>query len=231
MPTDGRTRSLRLASVALLAGIASASVCLGIVAARARADPLVAAAGDIACDTSSEFFNGGVGMEGHCRQKNTSDLLVQASPTAVLTLGDNQYHVGSLSDFTASFDPTWGRLKPIIHPAVGNHEYAHGRRPWLLRLLQRPRQAKRPCRRARQGLLQLRHRRLAPDRTELGVRPHRPGDGRERVRDRVAPGELFARRSRCSSDRVHARVLAQPAVQLRPAWEPPRDGRLLGGAS
>jgi hypothetical protein len=39
-------------------------------------------------------------------------------------LGDNQYHVGSLSDFNASFDPTWGRLKPIIHPAVGNHEYA-----------------------------------------------------------------------------------------------------------
>jgi acid phosphatase type 7 len=89
----------------------------------ARADPLIQAAGDIACDTSSEFFNGGVGTPGHCQQKATSDLLVQATPTAVLTLGDNQYHVGSLSDFNASFDPSWGRLKPIIHPAVGNHEY------------------------------------------------------------------------------------------------------------
>jgi hypothetical protein len=48
---------------------------------------------------------------------------VQAAPTAVLTLGDNQYHVGSLADFNASFDPTWGRLKAITHPAVGNHEY------------------------------------------------------------------------------------------------------------
>jgi hypothetical protein len=120
---DGRTRSIRLASAFLLAGFVSAS-CLCVLAVGARADPLVAAAGDIACDTSSAFFNGGLGTEGHCRQKNTSDLLLQAGPTAVLTLGDNQYHVGSLPDFNASFDPSWGRLKPIIHPAVGNHEYA-----------------------------------------------------------------------------------------------------------
>ena len=123
MPREGRTRSLRLASVPLLAGLASASMCLCILACRARADPLIAAAGDIACDTSSAFFNDGVGTADRCRQKYTSDLLVQVSPTAVLTLGDNQYHVGSLSDFNASFDPTWGRLKPIIHPAIGNHEY------------------------------------------------------------------------------------------------------------
>ena len=110
----------------LLAGLASASVCLCVLTARARADPLIAAAGDIACDTTSEFFNGGVGTADRCRQKYTSDLLVQAAPTAVLTLGDNQYHVGSLSDFNASFDPSWGRLKPIIHPAVGNHEYGTG---------------------------------------------------------------------------------------------------------
>ena len=110
-------------SAYLLAGLAAASVCLSIPAARGRADPLIVAAGDIACDTSSEFFNGGLGTADRCRQRYTSDLLVQAAPTAVLTLGDNQYHVGSLPDFNASFDPTWGRLKPIIHPAVGNHEY------------------------------------------------------------------------------------------------------------
>jgi acid phosphatase type 7 len=123
MPREGRTTSLRLASVPLLAGLASASMCLCILAGRARADPLIAAAGDIACDTSSAFFNDGMGTADRCRQRYTSDLLVQVSPTAVLTLGDNQYHVGSLSDFNASFDPTWGRLKPIIHPAIGNHEY------------------------------------------------------------------------------------------------------------
>jgi Ca2+-binding RTX toxin-like protein len=50
--------------------------------------------------------------------------LVGAGLTAVLTVGDNQYHVGSLADFNASFDPSWGRVKPIIHPAVGDHEYS-----------------------------------------------------------------------------------------------------------
>jgi hypothetical protein len=95
-----------------------------LLAAPARAaDPVIAAAGDIACDTTSNFYNGGAGVEGHCRQKATSDLLVGAGFSAVLTLGDTQYHVGSLSDFKAVFDPTWGRVKSIIHPAVGDHDY------------------------------------------------------------------------------------------------------------
>jgi Ca2+-binding RTX toxin-like protein len=109
----------------LLACLASAFFgCLFLLPAAARADPVIAAAGDIACDTSSAFFNRGAGTEGHCRQMKTSDLLVGAGLSAVLTLGDNQYHVGSLSDFNASFDPSWGRVKPIIHPGVGNHEYS-----------------------------------------------------------------------------------------------------------
>jgi Ca2+-binding RTX toxin-like protein len=115
---------MRPAGVPPLAGFASAVACLFLLAAPASADPVVAAAGDIACDTSSEFFNGGLGTEGHCRQMKTSDLLVNAGFTAVLTAGDNQYHVGALSDFNASFDPSWGRVKPIIHPGVGDHEYA-----------------------------------------------------------------------------------------------------------
>jgi hypothetical protein len=115
---------MRLASACLLACLASAFACLFFVPVAARADPVIAAAGDIACDTTSEFFNDGVGTDGHCRQKKTSDLLVGAGLSAVLTLGDNQYHVGSLPDFNASFDPSWGRVKPIIHPQVGNHEYS-----------------------------------------------------------------------------------------------------------
>lgn len=123
VPTEGRRRSIRLGSASLLTWLASALVCLSMPAAAAGADPLIQAAGDIACDTSSEFFNGGAGTADRCRQRYTSDLLVAAAPTAVLTLGDNQYHVGSLSDFNASFGPTWGRLKAITHPAIGNHEY------------------------------------------------------------------------------------------------------------
>src|SRR5438045_4269471 len=88
---------------AAVAAMTATSALLLVYSMPALGDPLVAAAGDIACDTTSDFFNGGAGTEGHCQQKATSDLLVAAKPAAVLTLGDNQYHVGSLSDFNASF--------------------------------------------------------------------------------------------------------------------------------
>lgn len=88
------------------------------------AEPVIAAAGDIACDTKSEFYNGGAGLVGHCRQGATSDLLVNAGLAAVLAVGDTQYHVGALSDYQASFDPTWGRVKSLIRPVPGNHEYS-----------------------------------------------------------------------------------------------------------
>jgi hypothetical protein len=105
-------------------GLVAAFACLaGFAGPAAAADPVVAAAGDIACDTRSEFFNGGLGVEGHCKQRATSDLLVNAGLSAVLPLGDTQYHVGALSDIEASFDPTWGRAKSIMRPVVGNHEY------------------------------------------------------------------------------------------------------------
>jgi hypothetical protein len=41
----------------------------------------------------------------------------------VLTLGDNAYPDGTLSDFTSYYDPTWGQYKSITSPAPGNHEY------------------------------------------------------------------------------------------------------------
>src|SRR5439155_1670749 len=40
----------------------------------------------------------------------------------VLTLGDNQYNSASLSNFTASYDPSWGRVKLKTLPTIGNHE-------------------------------------------------------------------------------------------------------------
>jgi hypothetical protein len=55
--------------------------------------------------------------------KRTSDLLVSEQPARVLTLGDNQYEIGGLSRFLDSYDPTWGRVKAITRPSLGNHEY------------------------------------------------------------------------------------------------------------
>src|SRR5512145_3243158 len=62
--------------------------------ALAAGDPVIAAAGDIACDPGSESFNDGQGNAFSCRQQYTSDLLVDADLAAVLPLGDVQYECG-----------------------------------------------------------------------------------------------------------------------------------------
>jgi PKD domain-containing protein/calcineurin-like phosphoesterase family protein len=86
-------------------------------------DPVIAAAGDIACDPADGNFNSGNGTAGACRQKYTSDLLMGAGLAKVLTLGDNQYEDATLTKYLASFDPAWGRVRGLIRPAIGNHEY------------------------------------------------------------------------------------------------------------
>lgn len=100
----------------------AALLTLSPAAVRA-ADPVIAAAGDIACDPGDPHFNGGAGTAKACRMRATSDLLVGGSWDAVLLLGDNQYWTGSLAAHRASFEPTWGRLGPLLRPAPGNHEY------------------------------------------------------------------------------------------------------------
>jgi Calcineurin-like phosphoesterase len=52
-----------------------------------------------------------------------SDLLVGRPLTAFLALGDTQYEDGTLATFQQFYDPTYGRLKSITHPVIGNHEY------------------------------------------------------------------------------------------------------------
>jgi hypothetical protein len=91
--------------------------------ALAASDPVIAAAGDIACDPANSVFNGGNGNSNACRQKYTSDLLVNAGLAAVLPLGDVQYYCGGYQAFLQSYDLSWGRVKSISHPVVGNHEY------------------------------------------------------------------------------------------------------------
>jgi acid phosphatase type 7 len=103
------------------------AAALGFAAQRARAaDPVIAAAGDIACDPDDSGFAGGSGTSTKCRQKHTSDLLVGIGLARVLVLGDLQYNSASLDDFRRSYDPSWGRVKAITSPALGNHEPGSG---------------------------------------------------------------------------------------------------------
>ena len=87
------------------------------------ADPVVAAAGDIACDPLDAGYNDGNGTSTHCDQKLTSNLLVGHGYSAILSLGDNQYYCGALSAYNEVYNATWGRVKSITHPVPGNHEY------------------------------------------------------------------------------------------------------------
>lgn len=86
-------------------------------------DPVIAAAGDIACSPNDPDFAGGAGTSAVCRQRATSDLLVGTGLSAVLALGDIQYDCARPADFAGSFAPTWGRVQSIIRPTPGNHEY------------------------------------------------------------------------------------------------------------
>jgi hypothetical protein len=54
-------------------------------------------------------------------------LAASLHPDVVLPLGDLQYELGEASGFANSYDPSWGRLKNVTHPVVGNHEYAAGK--------------------------------------------------------------------------------------------------------
>jgi len=79
------------------------------VTSGSSADPVAVAAGDI-CDSG-----------GGCKQ--TAALIGQINPTRVLTLGDNAYPDGTLSNYTTYFDTYWGQYKSITSPAPGNHDY------------------------------------------------------------------------------------------------------------
>jgi hypothetical protein len=105
------------------AGSATATSAQTAVVTRAAVDPVIAAAGDVACDPVAWNFNGGLGTSSSCRAKYTSDLLVNAALAAVLPLGDEQYECAPLAAFQKSYDPSWGRLNSLVRPVPGNHEY------------------------------------------------------------------------------------------------------------
>jgi hypothetical protein len=112
----------------LVAGLAAlAAIVLGAAfaahAAPASGDPVIAAAGDIACDTIDNGYNEGQGTTKACRQQATATLLAGIRPSAVLPLGDDQYECAGFSAFRQVYDPTWGLLKSVTYPVPGNHEY------------------------------------------------------------------------------------------------------------
>jgi acid phosphatase type 7 len=83
----------------------------------------VAAVGDMACPPNDPDYNNGAGTATRCRQRYVSDVVVNMAPDALLDLGDNQYFHGELANYKAVYDPTFGRLNPVVYPSLGNAEY------------------------------------------------------------------------------------------------------------
>jgi hypothetical protein len=90
---------------------------------RPLADPVIAAAGDIACQPDSQAFKAGRGTSEGCRAAATAELISKGNYTAVLALGDLQYEKPTLDDFRRSYALSWGKFKAITYPVPGNHEY------------------------------------------------------------------------------------------------------------
>ena len=125
-------------------------------------------------------------------------------PDAVLALGDNQYPAGTPEGLPGVLRQDVGRLPGITYPVPGNHEYGTP----APRATSPTSAAAR--RRARQGLLQLRPRRLARRRAELRVRARRrlrrPTRRRRRGCGRTSPPTRAPAPSRTGTGRGSPRA-------------------------
>lgn len=84
--------------------------------AAAAGGPVVAAVGDIACNSLPSAH------AHRCKYDEVAELIRSIAPAKFLALGDLQYLHGSLADFQTYYDRYFAPLKPITEPVPGNHE-------------------------------------------------------------------------------------------------------------
>jgi len=53
----------------------------------------------------------------------TAGLVRRLDPDIALTLGDNQYDSGTLAEYRAAYQGSWGTFRQITYPVAGNHEW------------------------------------------------------------------------------------------------------------
>ena len=180
-------------------------------AARA-ADPVVAAAGDIACDPLEPIYNGGKGTAAACRTQHTLGPVPRRRRSAPCSCSaTTSTTAASLREYQTSFAATWGR--------AARRSRGRPRQPRV-----RHAAAAAPPARRRRGLLRL---------LRGGGRRRRPGATTATI---SAPGTSIALNSNCSDvggcgparpagqvaggrsrgppAAVHARLLAPSALHL-----------------
>jgi acid phosphatase type 7 len=118
-------------AIAVLALFAALTARVDVGTASQAGDPVIAAAGDIACDPNDPNFKGGNGTTNGCAELRTSNQLkTDSTVDLVLGLGDMQYSCDDLNDYTLSYTPSWGAFNSMMYPVVGNHEYQTGTDPF-----------------------------------------------------------------------------------------------------
>lgn len=122
-PPPPRARRASRWAARLLVVVGLVIIVLALLRACAPA-PIthVIAVGDMACAPTDPNFNAGKGQNGECQALAVSDQALKVKPQLLLGLGDYQYEVASADDYAAGYTPTWGRLKSITRPAIGNQE-------------------------------------------------------------------------------------------------------------
>ena len=116
--SPGTSRRTRLALAVLLGAATLVGPVTPSVAASPPPDPVIAAVGDVACQSFSQSDG-----EGTCRSDEVAALITDLAPDRFLALGDLQYNNGTLDEFLRVWDRQFGHLKPITMPTPGNHEY------------------------------------------------------------------------------------------------------------
>jgi hypothetical protein len=120
---------------------AGATILVCVSAARAQDSkdskkaPVLAVVGDIACQPTAEPT--GEAAHETCTdpkppytstslwlsQEATANQIAAMKPDLIALVGDLQYQVGEYTDFTHSFDLTYGGFKFLHRPSPGNHEF------------------------------------------------------------------------------------------------------------
>jgi len=81
------------------------------------------AVGNMACESADPRFGDGEGADGWCEQAAVSDLAADLDLDVFFGLGDYQYEEPKGDDYETVYDRSWGRLRDITRPALGNQEY------------------------------------------------------------------------------------------------------------
>ena len=85
-------------------------------------DPVVAAAGNIACGATNPVLRLGLTSASACAEARTADVIASMGVDAVLAVGDIQRGGRGAYDFAHVYDPTWGRFKAKTRPVPGHNE-------------------------------------------------------------------------------------------------------------